>query len=222
LSRFYELPKDIRFSIYELVFPSDKWHKIIFLSEIYEEIDGREWLLDILSLSHVSHPIRAEVMSFLYTRGIIGITEDVDTEHISTWLATFGFVEVRSVLRLHLAAKSASNGRDKRQGWVQCQISLERGEAVFTGVNEAAFGKHYEDMQDTMTRMLRIVGNSRATGYLRWRHLKAIVDVFFAYAAVLREEASTVDHSTLALMKQWEDQRVIDFAFFRLLLTTLR
>ena len=93
---------------------------------------------------------------------------------------------------------------------------------MFTGINEVVFGKHYEDMQDTMTRILRIVGNSTATGYLRWRHLKAIIDVFFAYAAVLREEASMVDHSTLALMKQWEDQRVIDFAFFRLLLTTLR
>jgi len=222
LSRFSDFPKDVRFSIYELVFPRNEWHKIIFLSEMYEEIDGREWLLDILSMSHVCRPIRAEVMAFLYTRGIIGITEDVDTEHVNTWLATFGSVEVESVLRLHLAAKLASDGRDKRQGWVQCQVNLERGEAVFTGVNEVVFGNHYEDMQDTMTRMLRIVGNSSATGYLRWRHLKAIIDVFFAYAAVLREEASTVDHSTLALMKQWEDQRVIDFAFFRLLLTTLR
>jgi len=222
LSRFSNFPKDVRFSIYEFVFPCDKWHKIIFLSEIFEEIDGREWLLDILSISHVSRAIRAEVMAFLYTRSIIGITEDVDTEHINTWLATFGPVEVEVVQKLHLAAKAASNGRGKRQGWVQCQIDLERGEAVFTGINEAMFGKHYKDMQDTMTRILRIVSNSKAKGYLRWRHLKAIIEVFFAYAAVLREEASTVDHSTLTLMKQWEDQRVIDFAFFRLLLTTLR
>jgi hypothetical protein len=222
LSRFSEFPKDVRFSIYELVFPSDKWHKIIFLSEVFEEIDGREWLLDILSLSHVSRAIRAEVMAFLYTRSIIGITEDVDTEHIDTWLSTFGPVEVEAVLKLHLAAKAASNGRDKRQGWVQCQVDLEKGEAVFTGINERVFGKHYEDMQDTMTRILKIVSNSKATGYLRWRHLKAIIEVFFAYAAVLREEASRLDHSTLALMKQWEDHRVIDFAFFRLLLNILR
>ena len=220
--RFSDFPKDVRFSIYELVFPEDKWHKIIFLSELFEEIDGREWLLDILSISHVNRAIRAEVMAFLYTRSTIGITEDVDTDHINTWLATFGPVEVEAVTKLHLAAKAANNGRDTRQGWVQCQINLQEGETVFTGINEAVFGKHYEDMQDTMTRILRIVGNSKATGYLRWRHLKAIIDVFFAYAAVLREEASTVDHSTLALMKQWEDQRVIDFAFFRLLLTTLR
>ena len=63
LSRFSDFPKDVRFSIYELTFPPDKWHKIIFLSEIYEEIDGREWLLDILSISHVSRTIRAEVMA---------------------------------------------------------------------------------------------------------------------------------------------------------------
>jgi hypothetical protein len=222
LPRFSDFPKDVRFSIYELIFPVDKWHKIMFLSEIYEKIDGREWLLDILSISHVSRAIRAEVLAFLYIRGIVGITEDVDTEHIDTWLATFGPVEVENVLRLHLAAKAPIMGRGKRQAWVQCQVNLERGEAVFTGVDEAVFGKHYEDMQDTMTRILRIVGNSKATGYLRWRHLKAIIDVFFAYAAVLREEASVVDRSTLTLMKQWEDQGVIDFAFFRLLLTTLR
>lgn len=212
----------MRFSIYELVFPIEKWHKIIFLREVFEETDGREWLLDILSISHVSRAIRAEVMAFLYIRSTIGIVEDIDTQHINTWLASFGPVEVEAVVKLHLAAKAASNGQSKRQSWIQCQINLEKGEAVFTGINEAVFGKHYEEFQDTMTRILRIVGNSNATGYLRWRHLKAIIEVFFAYAAILREEASSVDHSTLALMKQWKDQRVIDLAFFRLLFTTLR